>query len=260
MQGLSEALGRAGLDLLVLPAAQAERRGETIAQLLRRKVVRGAVVRTTADSRGRVHAMARDEVPFVVVAERFDDPAIACVTAPADPACRRAIEHLIHLGHTRIAITLNLIDDHDHAARLAVWRSVLDQHGLEASERLVLRVPAFQDAGAMALRQLMAMPERPTAVFCTDPLAAVGMCHEAQRSGVAVPDQLSVLGFDDTDQRMLTYPSLSAVCQDAKGLGVAACQALQRLLDHPGTADLGDGPACWFEPRDSTGPAPTPRT
>lgn len=259
MQGMSDGLDRAGLDLLVLSASRAHARGERLSQMLLRKGVRGAVVRTDTETRNTVYDLAADHFPFVVLADEYPGESIASIAAEADLACRRAVEHLIQLGHKRIAITLNLTDDHDHAVRLDAWRKVMSENGLEPDPRLIHRVPAYRDAGAVALRQIMTCREQPTAVFCTDPLAAVGMCHEAQRTGVAIPDELSVLGFDDANNRFGTYPRLSAVCQDAETLGRAAFTRLEQILNHRRGIETQSHPvpACWFEPHDTTAAVPT---
>jgi len=256
MEGMSVGLDRAGYDLIVLAASRARSRGETLSQMLIRKGVRGAIVRTTTETREAVRDLADERFPFVVIADEFGDPAIRCLTTHVDDACRRAIEHLVHLGHRKIAITLNLLDDHDHAVRLNIWRETLAAHGLDPADRLIHRVWGFRDAGAVALRQMVAIPDGPTAVFCTDPLVGVGMCHEAQRLGVSIPGDLSILGFDDGDQRFSTYPRLSAVCQDAEALGRAAFATLERRFRQPSNAPDIPAPECWFEPHDSTGPPP----
>ncbi|MEM6756011.1 MAG: LacI family DNA-binding transcriptional regulator [Planctomycetota bacterium] len=257
MEGMSAGLDRTGSDLIVLTATRARERGESLAQMLLRKSVRAAVVRTTTETRDLVRPLALEPFPFLVIADDFNDPAIPCLSTRVDDACRRAIEHLIHLGHRRIAITLNLLDDHDHAARLDAWRRTLIDHGIDASDRLVHRVFGYRDAGTVALRQLMTTPDAPTAVFCTDPLVGVGMCHEAQRVGVRIPEDLSILGFDDGDQRFSTYPRMSAVCQDAHALGRAAFAVLEQRLGPTtnGQVDVAS-PECWFEPHESTGPPP----
>ena len=256
LRGMCDGIEQAGLDILILSAGRARQRGETIAQMLQRKGARGAIVRTDNAHRHLVRELVDQDMPFVVIADDFPGEGIPAVTADSDLACRRGLEHLIHHGHERIAIALNLVDDHDHARRLAVWREVLREHGLDASDRMIHRVPAYRDAGAVALRQLVTGTRPPTAVFCADPLAGVGMCHEAQRIGVSIPGQLSVLGFDDADQRFATFPRLSAVCQDAEGLGRAAFVRLDQIINHRRGVETQSAatPECWFEPHESTGP------
>lgn len=254
MQGMSGGLDEAGFDLLVLNARRARREGETFSQLFMRKGVRGAILRSTAATFDACREIAAEGFPAVLVADEFDAPKLRCVTSDARPACRRAIEHLLHLGHRRIAITLNIVDDHDHQQRLEAYREALAAAGVEADPRLELRVPAYRDAGAQALRQIFAIPDQPTAVFVTDPMAAVGLFHEAHRTGVSIPQDLSVLGFDDSDQRFGTYPRMTAVCQDAEALGRAAFAALQQLIEDPNqTSPMPKCPECWLEIHESVG-------
>lgn len=255
MQGMSNGLDEAGFDLLVLNARRARRVDETFSQLFMRKGVRGAVLRSTSDTLEACREIADEGFPAVLVADEYDAPKLRCVTSDARPACRRAIEHLLHLGHRRIAITLNIVDDHDHQQRLDAFSEVMADAGVPIDPRLVLRVPAYRDAGAQALRQIMAMPDRPTAVFVTDPMAAVGLFHEAQRTALDIPGELSVVGFDDGDQRFGTYPRMTAVCQDAEALGRTAFATLQQLIDDPAqSSPMPKCPECWLEIHESVGP------
>jgi DNA-binding LacI/PurR family transcriptional regulator len=256
MQGMSAGLDRAGLDLLVLNAQRSRRSHETFSQLFMRKGVRGAIVRTTTHTRHLCREVAAEGFPAVVVADEFDEPWINTVDADSYTASHSAMTHLINLGHKRIACALHVVDDHDHARRLEAYRDALIEAGLEIDERLIMRVPAYRRTGAAALRQMMAMPERPTAAYVTDPLAAVGVLQEALCQGVRVPDDFSVIGFDDGDARFGTFPQMSAVCQDTEALGRAAMERLTGLIDQ------NDQPAtvptdCWLELHESTGPAPS---
>lgn len=252
MQGMSMDMQSNGYDLLVLSAIRSRRSRETISQMLMRKGVRGAIVRTTTETRRVINELQAENFPFVVVADVSENPKVHCVDADSQVACRRAIEHLLHLGHRRIAITLNVVDDYDHAQRLHIYQQVLREAGLPIDEQLILRVPAFRDAGALALRQIMSMHDRPTAVFLTDPLAAVGLFHESQRTGVKIPEQLSVIGFDDNDVRFGVYPRMSSVCQNAELLGREAFAVLNQLMNQPNASPASPKLECWLELHEST--------
>ena len=212
----------------------------------------GTLIRTTEATRGVCEAICDEGVPSVVLAEQFDHPHVTCFGTTCERACRSAIDHLLHLGHRQIAITLNTVDDHDHAERYATFRASLRAAGIEPEERLTMRVPASRDAGAVALRQIMGMTDRPTAVFCTDPLAAVGLMHEALRIGVSIPRDLSVIGFDDSDSRFGVYPRMSSVCQDAVALGREAFGLLERMIRGDDLRDARNVLQGWFELHDST--------
>jgi DNA-binding LacI/PurR family transcriptional regulator len=260
MQGMSQGMEAEGYDLLVLHAERSRRDGETYSQLFQRKGVRGAILRTTSQTRQTCIDIADEKFPSVVVADGFEQDHVVSVHSDAGRACGQAIEHLLHLGHRRIAVTMNLVDDHDHSQRLAACRAALAEAGCPLEDRLILRVPAYRDAGAVALRQLMGMPDRPTAVFLTDPMAAVGLCHEAHRAGVKIPNELSVIGFDDEEQRFGTYPTMSAVCQNAEALGRHAFDRLSGLIEQRPFDDSQASPACWLELHETTAAPGVPGT
>ena len=253
MQGMTHGIEAGGFDLLVLSAKRSRQVGENFSQLFMRKGVRGAVVRTTLQTHPLCREIAGEGFPAVVVGDVIDEPGIHCVDADSSAASRAAVEHLIDLGHRRIAVTLNIVDDYDHQQRLEAYRQVMTEAGIEIDPRLILRVPAYREAGAVALKQIMAMPNRPTAVFVTDPQAAVGLFHEAHRLGVKLPGDLSVIGFDDSESRFGVFPQMSAVCQDAEALGRVAVEHLTRLIDNAQQPN-GAKTECWFEVHESTAP------
>lgn len=255
LQGMSSALNEHGYDLLILSAKRARRERDTYTQSFIRKGIRGVILRTTSDTRGVCAEIAAEGFSSVVVADELEDPNVSCVDADPRTALRRALEHLIDLGHRQIAFTTNVVDDYDHRQRFAVYRQVLTAAGIPIEDRLVLQEPAYQQGGTQLLRQIMTMRQRPTAVFVADPLTAVGLLHEARRSGVEIPRQLSVIGFDDGAVRFGTHPHMSAVCQDVEALGREAFALLERLIQKDPLAKLGVArPQCWLELHESTAP------
>ena len=100
-----------------------------------------------------------------------------------------------------------------------------------------------------------------TAVFITDPLTASGAINEAHKLGLRIPDELSILGFDDTDSRYTIYPAMTAICQDSRELGRAAFELLLRLCGTTTDARKPAGPAnmlgaAWLEINHTTARAP----
>jgi DNA-binding LacI/PurR family transcriptional regulator len=256
MYGMSCGMEEHGYDLLILDARRARLPGESFTQMFMRKGVRGAVLRTTLATRGACEAIAEEGFPAVVVADRFpENPKVNYIYACSRESSREAVEHLVDLGHRRIAICINVVDDNDHADRVAGYTEALAAAGIAFDPRLVLRVPAFREPGAQALRRLRSIPDGPTAVFMTDAAAVVGLLGEARRTGVRVPADLSVVGFDDTQMRFGLCPELTAVCQDAEALGREAFAACHLLIN--GQAELPPvrkAMRTWLEVHGSTSP------
>lgn len=234
LDGMSQAAEAAGLDLLITRLDQGRRANESAAQFLQRKGIRGAVLRTTSDTRQVCVELAQEGFPCVVVGERFDDGGdeadVSFVYADSRPTSYQAVEHLISIGHRRIAAVLNQVPDNDHQDRVGGYEQALREHGIEIDPRLVVRVGAQRPNGAQVVRTLMSLRDRPTAIFIADPPIAVGAINQAHEMGVRIPDDVSIIGFDDADTRNDVYPALSAICQDAHRLGYEAARALSRRL------------------------------
>jgi DNA-binding LacI/PurR family transcriptional regulator len=190
--------------------------------------------------------------------DHFSLEGMPFVYAESASASRQAMEHLLSLGHTRIAFAACEREDGDHGDRYDAYRSTLESRGL-LHPSLVGRIPPHRLDGAKLVRNLMGMPNRPTAVFIADPLVAVGAINEAHNMGVKIPDELSIIGFDDTDMRSLVYPRMTAVCQDSKHLGQAAFEQVLRLVSGEPAAANGLGrpkPSAWLEINETTAPPP----
>ncbi len=258
MAGIAEAMEETGYDLALLNPQRDKKPAESYSQFFLRKGVRGVILRTTAGTRGVCHAIAEEGFPSVVVGSRSDQPGINYVYGDSLPTSKQAVEHLISLGHTRIGITLSLVEDSDHADRMQGYRQALTDHGIELDPQLIYRVPAQRPDGAQLIKRILSGPSPPTALFITDPAVVIGAVNQAHRMDVKIPQELSIIGLDDGDDRNDVYPQLTAVCQDASQLGYEAFAALARLI---GSADRDKTPVrlavpTWLEVHDTTAPPP----
>ena len=253
IHGIAEELNQCDHDLMVINAAKAKGSGETFGQMLVRRGVAGVLIRTTKMTHAMCEELAEERFPAVAIADTVPNKHIGSVYCDATNAIERGLEHLVALGHRKIAIAMHVVDDFDHGRRLETYRNFLSRNGLPTDDRWLIRSPATVAGGGAALRQLMMLADRPTAIFMLDPIMGVGLSTEALRLGVKIPNDLSVLGFDDTGHRHAAFPSISSVCQDAEGLGRLAVQHLLEIVDRRSKPKHLDF-ACFFEPLESTSP------
>ncbi len=258
MAGISEAMDETDYDLVVLNPQRDKKPTETFSQFFMRKGIRGVILRTTAGTRSVCHAIAEEGFPSIVVGSRFEQPGVQYVYGDSLPTSNQAVEHLLSLGHTRIGITLSLVEDSDHADRLEGYRQALAEAGIESDPALMYRVPAQKPDGAQLLKRILSGPLPPTALFITDPAVVIGVVNQAHRMGVVIPDELSIIGLDDGNDRYDVYPQLTAVCQDASQLGYEAFAALAQQV---GSVDRDRAPVrltipTWLEVHDTTAPPP----
>lgn len=230
MQGMADRMDELGFDLVILNAGRALMQGETFTQMFHRKGIRGAVVRTESRTRHMAETIADEGFPAVVIGDRFDHPGVSSVHSDSRDTSREAVEHLITLGHRRIGICVNIVEDSDHRDRLAGYRAALEAAGIEYDDRLVYREVARLDGGVQLIRKIHTSRDTPTALYVGDPLSAVGALNEAGRHGIKVPEDLSLVGFDDADLRFITHPRFTAVVQDARDVGASAFEVLNDLI------------------------------
>lgn len=256
VNGVFAGLEASEADLLILDTRRARQAGESLTQMLVRKGAQGALLRVTTKSQEVCAEIAAEGFAAVVVGSRPDNPRLNCIYSDSRPASREAMRHLLALGHRRIALGTHVVDDSDHADRLAAYQETLASAGVPFDELLVVRAPFDQAGGVQVVRRVAAMTPRPTAVFLADPLMAVGAMAEARRLGVRVPQELSVIGFDDSELRHALVPHLSAVCQDTVGLGRAATELLLEVIARKHRKPIQKARRCWFEVHESTATAP----
>lgn len=259
LRGLSQCMAENDFEITLVDLRRRLRADESYASWFRRRGISAAVLRSDDSTLHICERIAADGVPCVMLGERPATHDVSYVSGASKGGAREAVEHLISLGHTRIPICVNNVITTDHRDRIEGWREALAAHGLEAPESDLIQMPAALSNGVVLLRKLMSMTPRPTAVFVTDPMLAVGLINDATLAGVRVPEDLSVVGFDDDDARMMTVPKMSSVCQDAAALGRTAVKLLRQMIDGAIQTPAQVRMDAWFEARESTSPPGEPR-
>src|SRR5262249_47864116 len=146
--------------------------------------------------------------------------------------------------------------DSDHEARARGYHEAIAAAGLEYDAELVVSMLADLDGGKSTINRLMSSPNPPTAIYFTDPLACAGALGRAHEIGLHIPNDLSIVGFDDGDMRFRTWPTLTAVCQNAAQLGFEASLWLTRKLGSIENGAIRKDMSTFFEVHETTGPPP----
>jgi LacI family transcriptional regulator len=243
-------------DVVLLNLTRDKRPDESYTQFMMRKGIRGVILRTMEETRATCQAIADEGFPLVVISERFDLPNISYIDGDSRADSVRAVDYLVSLGHRRIAFGVHNVPDRDHQDRLGGYREALEKNGLPFDESLVFRQRYTLAGGATILKMAMSMRDRPTAIFFADPLLSVGAVKKAHASGIHIPDDISIVGFDDTDLRYGVHPTMTAVCQDASALGFEASYRLTRQLNGHERGVFQITVPTFFEVHESTGPPP----
>jgi DNA-binding LacI/PurR family transcriptional regulator len=170
------------------------------------------------------------EVPCVVVGAHPTEnvPSFSCDN---EAGVRKVVDHLVSLGHTRIGFMTGHPNMEDAHLRERAFRKHIKLRGLQVREDWVYPGTFLPEDGAHLARRFPHLKDRPTAIFFANDEMAHGFLRTCDRSAVRVPDDLSIVGFDDSPISSLCYPTLTTVRQPVKEMGFAAMEALVVMLE-----------------------------
>ncbi|CAA9354443.1 MAG: Transcriptional regulator, LacI family [uncultured Frankineae bacterium] len=218
-----------GLEVVVSPLSR--RPGRDWVQSLLAGGRRGAIVVTPRLTPADQQALGRARLPVVVI-DPVDMPGqdVPSVGATNWAGGLAATEHLVSLGHRRIAVVGGPEDYLCSRARIGGYRAALERAGLHVDASLVRHGDFRLDGGYDRARELLRLPDPPTAIFGGSDEQAFGIIEAARVSGLAVPDDLSVVGFDDLPMARWSSPPLTTVRQPLADMGRMAGRMLHRLI------------------------------
>ena len=252
MAGAEEMLAERGLSIRVreVPSHRAE------VEVYRRwadwRLVDAVIVVNLVEGDERPGLLRELHLPCLLVG-LWGEPGFAIIGSDNAGAEREALAHLFELGHRRIArVTGPARLDHTQARTAAM----LEECRAVGAEPIVLEGDYSDEAGTQLTRRLLALPQPPTAILYDNDVMAVAGLRAAQYLGVTVPDQLSLVAWDDSTLCKMSSPAMTAMRVDVHEYGVRAAQSILEILaGHPVTERWA--PAAQLVPRGTTARAPS---
>ncbi len=233
IKGVDQAVSVADYDLLLCTThSRREKEAEYVARLSH-GMVDGLLIVLPTGLPEYVAQLRAEHYPFVLIDHDSDAPGCTVVNAANRRGTRDGIAYLIGLGHRRIGFITGRLDVGASHERLAGYREALGEAGIRLDEALVVEGDFLEARGYEAARELLSLPQPPTAIFASSDAAAFGVLGAARDTGSAVPGDLSVLGFDDIVEASHMGAALSTVRQPLREMGHVAVQRLLSLLADP---------------------------
>jgi LacI family transcriptional regulator len=230
LQGVTASLHQRGY-LLVLQMAEDVPSHEAYIRLIREQQVDGLIISGPRSDDPLLSELADDQFPLLLHG-RLDDCHVPCVDVDNKASAYQAVTHLIGLGHRRIGFVSNAPLSYAGAqARYAGYRQALTEHDIALDDSLMRSAAFLPETGRAAMEELLALPERPTAVFAAGDVVAIGVMGAIQTAGLRIPDEIAVVGFDDIFLAAHTRPPLTTVRVPAYGLGWTSAEVLVALIE-----------------------------
>jgi LacI family transcriptional regulator, galactose operon repressor len=217
----------------------------------------GAIVILPEESSEELAALQAGSYPFVVADPRVPlDAGIPAVSAAHRAGAKAGTDHLVALGHRRIGFITGPRGWAASEERIEGHHAALAAAGVLPSAELVATGDFEAPSGYTAAATLLDLPNPPTAIFASNDNMAVGTLRAARERGLSVPNDLSVVGFDDAELASIVTPSLTTVRQPLAELGRTAVSLLMRLIDRQRVETLRVELGTRLVVRDSTAAPP----
>jgi LacI family transcriptional regulator len=254
LDGITSSAAAAGFDVVIARVRRTESPLVNPQRLLRSELA-GAIFVTVDASSALFKTLDDAGFPVVVVDPlRVGDTRCITIGTTNFTGGVTAAEHLLSLGHRRIAHAGGPHSFDSSHARLAGLSSALRKERIELDETLVTHGAFTYDAGRQAAHALLDRPDRPTAIFAASDEIALGVMEEARRRSIRIPQDLSVVGFDNTFVASRSVPPLTTVAQPLLEMGRVATRSLAQMIANDVVATRHIDLATRLVVRDSTSP------
>ncbi|RLP98681.1 LacI family DNA-binding transcriptional regulator [Geobacillus sp. FSL K6-0789] len=230
LRGIEAVALKHGYQVLLGDTQNDARLEEQYLNVLPQRQVDGMIFLTARIRKELMEEMAR-QFPIVLACEYLEGTDIPTVSIDNISSARKATEHLIRLGHCRIAHLsgpMNIILSRD---RLRGYQQALAQHELEADAALVQEGDFTYESGYHLTLKLLALEKPPTAIFAANDEMAIGAVKAIRHRGGRVPDDVAVVGFDDIHMASIFEPSLTTIAQPMFEIGQKAMELLLALIE-----------------------------
>ncbi len=229
VRGVEEAALKADYSVILCNSDEDPQRERRYLELLKSKRIDGVIVSPTHDSDPEAYRML-GSTPIVLIDRNVPDLEADMVRVDNFHGSYEAVTYLIGLGHIRIATIAGPTNVTTGIERLRGYRSALHDAGIPINPDLITVGDFRQESGYDRARQLLALDPRPTALFVANNLMTLGAMIALNEAGVQIPDDVSMVGFDEVDWAQLSRPPLTVVTQPAYEVGLDGAELLLRRI------------------------------
>jgi DNA-binding LacI/PurR family transcriptional regulator len=227
IQGFEEIAVENGYEILIGSTNyDAKRMNLVIRRMLERKV-EGVAVMTFGIEEPLLQQLAERNIPLTLIDFDLPNPLVSTLRVDYGAGIRQAVHHLAALGHRQITFVSGPHTLHSAKARLDTFRIAAKEARILPKDARVVEANHTLEGGMLAFESMQARGELPTAIMCSNDMTAIGVMRSAYSTGLRIPRDLSIVGFDDIRFAQFTTPPLTTVQMSRVELARSAFQALR---------------------------------
>lgn len=234
LRGINDCAGELGYDLVLFSTSPAKQKEKTYTQLCRERRVDGAIIQGIRMDDPYLEEVLQSKIPCVLVDIPVHSETVGYVSTDNVLGAKEAVKHLLDYGHREIA----MINGHGQAfvsrERLEGYRQALAEAGISYREELVVNGEFREAVAAEKTSDLLKQHPEVTAIFCASDLMALGSLSEARSMGYKIPEDLSIVGYDDNILAPYANPPLTTIAQNEYQMGFEAARLLVEMLEQKG--------------------------
>lgn len=227
-QGVLNRCEAAGFNLMIHPCDSRNKnfKTDTLA-MLKRSHVDGVILTSPLAELDEINQLLEEQsIPCVRIGLSESYGAFSGVYCDDRHAAFEMTNYLIELGHTRIGFVQGLVTHNSTEERFEGYKAAMEQHGLVIEDNLIIRGEFNFESGKVCGKQLLSQAEPPTAIFASNDDMASGIMVAAHQLGLSIPNDVSVVGFDDSPLASQVYPALTTVRQPIRDMAEQATDLL----------------------------------
>ncbi|QFG00482.1 LacI family transcriptional regulator [Psychrobacillus glaciei] len=232
LAGINKFVGECGYDIILLSTDSTKQREKTYTQLCRERRVDGVIIQGIRTDDPYLREVVESDIPCVLIDIPLTSPTVGYVTTDNIFGAKKAVKHLIQMGHKKIGF----INGHDFAfvsqQRLTGYEEALKEANIAIKTEWIGNGEFSEEVAEKVALKLLEAHQEITAIFCASDLMALGVIQAARKLGIDVPNELSIIGFDDIMLASYVTPSLSSIAQNTFQMGYEAGRLLLSIFEN----------------------------
>jgi len=230
-RGVEDAANKNNFNVILCNTDDKPKKERTYLEILMEKRIDGLILGTAHIQDKSILELEKKKFPYILISRNIERLDKNCIIIDDVAGGIMATEYLINLGHQRIAHITGPLQTRSALNRLKGYKLALEKYGIEYSDELVGEGDFRIKGGYQVMKKFLKLTEPPTAIFAANDLLALGAMQAIQKKNFRIPDDFSVIGFNDIELASFVYPPLTTIRQPMMEMGALAVKMLIKIIE-----------------------------